>query len=693
MRPKLSFLKWPLRPLALSVLCFVMSSTLLPDESVALPPDGNLDAATPQIVGGWARDRDYIGPVNVHIYIDGVFHKSLLANTPRPDLPCDCAWSWVPPPLGEGRHQVVAYAIGVNAQGVADGENLPLSNSPREIQDHCNGLPVPGQGGTPHEWCLNNNAYWINRPQDTLYLSNRNLRFGVNRSYGGTIFELYAEDHNDNLILEHGGGAIQLSLWGYDAQGAPAFYFNGGCSDETPYPDLASCEAVHGAGACRHLCCSEGAHVANCDTVQACEFGVGAPWNPIQGQAANCAWDGPSNDVSAVGVHEDPPWIHIVKHNPQQFTKSDAFPDLTWEQVARIMPAGLQLDYMVRYTGSRTLTEHPQELPAIFPAHGMHAEYSFYEGAQPWQNQGVRTTGDLGRAGLKMPARGLTGTFMGELSEGWVSVCDAPRARCLTVASFSPLVQQVVVGTGTGEAYLTPMGSFAITPGLDLSWTVYLFPYRYDEVVEGMSIRDHIRAIATSAGCQVYGLPCDDGDACTSNDRCDGAGQCSGDPSCDPPAPVGPDMSPPQAGEPSQGGDESGGGEQGGGEPAPMGGALIAGSAVAGALMMEAGVSAGQQASEPTAGVEAGRGVIEPTAGVEGGERPPALDDAELGDGTGGGSEPAQGNGEQSYMTERVSVTKESGCALHPAQRGAHELASLLVLLLSLSYVRRRALH
>lgn len=201
----------------LTVLLGLTALTLnliAPRDARAVPPDGSLDASTPQVVGGWARDRDYSGPVGVHIYIDGVFHKALIANTPRADLPCACAWSWTPPPLGAGRHRVTAYAIGVDAQGTPNGENYALSGSPPPIADGCNGLAVPGQGGTAHEWCLNNNDYWINRHQDTLYLSNPNVRFGVNRSYGGTIFELYDDDHNENLILEHGGGAMQLSLWG-----------------------------------------------------------------------------------------------------------------------------------------------------------------------------------------------------------------------------------------------------------------------------------------------------------------------------------------------------------------------------------------------------------------------------------------------------------------------------------------------
>ncbi len=534
----------------------------LASAAMAAPPEGYLDGASPQIVGGWARDPDFAGPIPVHVYIDGVMHRAVLANTPRAGLPCDCAWSWVPPPLGAGRHEVVAYAIGVDAQGVPDGQNVALQNSPRPMDAGCAGLV-----GLARVWCEGNAPYWVQRPRDTLYLSNPAVRFGVNRSYGGTIFELYDDDWNENLILEHGGGAVQLSIWGYDPVGPPAYWSNQGCDDPTPYPDLASCEARAGAGNCILLCCSEGAHVADCPRVRACEFGAGAPWNPIQAQAPDCGWDHPGNDVSEIGVHENPPWIHIVKRDPYQFTKSDAFPGLTWEQVARLLPMGVQLDYTVRYAGDRVLNEHHQEIPALFPAHGINARYFFYEGDSPWTGAAVRTVPNPGRTVVGLRGRTMSEPVIGEAAEGWISVCDEGDRRCLTVASFAEPVREVVLNTPDGEPYLTPLGAFALTPGFALSWTVYLFPYRYDQVVAGQTIRDHVRDLSAGAGCFAFGRECDDGDACTVDDRCDGAGGCSGRRVCGEPADAGHPPDPPDP--PPPGGD-------GGASPDPRDGAAPA---------------------------------------------------------------------------------------------------------------------
>jgi len=505
----------------------VLILSLVPETASAESPEGYLDAAGPGMVGGWARDPDFAGPVAVHVYIDGVLHRALVADGSRPDVPCDCGWSWVPPPLGAGTHEVIAYAIGVNAAGVLDGENVALTSSPRRYSDGCNGLV-----GSAREWCDHNPAYWEHRPGDTLYLSNDNVRFGVNRSYGGTIFELYGADWNRNVILEHGGGAIQLSIWGYDPVGPDAFWRMGTC-DPTPYPTEAACTSGW-SGGCRLFCCSEGDHVADCRSVRSCvDWGAGSPWNPIQAQGADCGWDNAGNDVTAVGVHDDPPWIHIVTENPHQFTKSDRFPGLTWEQVAALEEAGIRIEYRIRYTGTCSLTPHDQEIPALFPATGMNAEYWFYDGPRPFEGEAATSAVAPDTYGhVRLPGREPYphADTMGTAAESWISACDAAGDRCLTVASFSADVREFSCSPPSQNAYVTPMGRFAVVPGLDLSITVYVFPYRYDEVVAGRTIRQRISDLAEAASCHAAGAPCDDGDRCTRDDRCDGSGGCHGTP-------------------------------------------------------------------------------------------------------------------------------------------------------------------
>jgi hypothetical protein len=78
-------------------------------------------------------------------------------------------------------------------------------------------------------------------------------------------------------------------------------------------------------------------------------------------------------------------------------------------------------------------------------------------------------------------------------AESWAGICDATHTRCLTVACFSPICKEIVLDSaGSVEGYVSPVGYFALTPGLDLYFSMYIFPYRYDAVIGGKTIRQWI---------------------------------------------------------------------------------------------------------------------------------------------------------------------------------------------------------
>jgi len=363
------------------------------------------------------------------------------------------------------------------------------------------------------------------------------VRAGVNASYGGTILELYAADHSRNRLVEHGGGAVQLSVWGYDPMGPDAFYSTDTC-DSTAYPTEAACLGA-GHSSCRLWCCSKGAHIANCGAVKSCVgWGAGAPWNPIQAQAANCGWDSLTNDVDTITPGQGT--VTVKKTAPYHFTKSNAMPGMTWDEKATLLPAGLQLDYHIAYSGSYTLTPHPQEIPAIFPGQGIHHTYFYYTGASPYQDAAgavTQTASPPGGLMLRLANRDPYPhpNVDAVLTENWVSACDSTLTTCVTVAVFSSSYKEINAAgyPGNGEGYLTPLGGFAIKPGLDESFTAYLFPYRHDQVVAGKTIRQWIFDIASTQGCLAMGKPCDDGDMCTVGDICQGNGACIGTPNPD----------------------------------------------------------------------------------------------------------------------------------------------------------------
>ncbi len=67
-------------------------------------PDGRVG------VRGWARDPDYAGAIDVHVYVDGHVVTGVLANRLRSDVGAHGFWA-ATPPLPAGSHTVCVYAI------------------------------------------------------------------------------------------------------------------------------------------------------------------------------------------------------------------------------------------------------------------------------------------------------------------------------------------------------------------------------------------------------------------------------------------------------------------------------------------------------------------------------------------------------------------------------------------------------
>ena len=470
---------------------------LAPILAWAAPPHGHVDAADSSRIGGWARDPDYPGPIAVHIYIDGEIAHGMAADALRTDLPYadqEHGYTWVPPLQGPGPHEVVVYAIGVDSNGVPDGENPALSGSPVSMDEGCAGFQQPAL-----DWCNGVPQYYRERAEDTEYLFNDNLRVGVNGSYGGTILELYGADHSTNLLAEHGGGAVQLSVWGYEEKGANGWFGTGdGVCDPTSYSSEGECLAQHAT--CQLWCCDEGAHVPDCSTVSSCvDWGAGAPFNPIQAQAKDCGWHSPTNDVDTLTRNGDA--VTTRKADPWHFTQTDAFTGMVFEQTTTLHEAWVQLDYRITYDGPYTLSSHPQEIPAVFPGVGMNHSYWYYTGDAPYTGGAVSSSiGATDGPFLRIQGREPYphGSHDEVITEHWVSVCDATGAHCLTLATFSEPYKEVdCAGTPwRGYGYMTPLGGFAIEPGMDVSVRAFLFPGRYDQVIGGRTVREHIVELA-----------------------------------------------------------------------------------------------------------------------------------------------------------------------------------------------------
>ncbi len=369
---------------------------------------------------------------------------------------------------------------------------------------------------TDADWC-GWAGYMARRVADTIYQYNDYVRVGVNRRFGGTVFELYGTDRADR-IQQNPGGAMQMALYGDDIGYAPPgtpngwFAFNPSQTflppnatgwDNTPYPTQAACKARHpGANSpCRQELAID--NVSDDTTNVGCANAgqdAGAGFNPVQAVSLNCWYGDPNNAVDRT-TSPARGYVSVTKIAPNNYSKSSNVPGLTWTQTSQVIGPFAQITYdIVGDSTLRTMTPDFQELPAIF-THGTIGDVVyFYNGSHPYSSLSEPVT----RATLAQtdsallgftPRIGPYGTGIGVgLGEDWASLCDATAKKCITIASFSNAAQviSVVNNSATSNSYFGIHGFFTLKPGLKERTTVFIAPYRFDDIVQGQSVRQWV---------------------------------------------------------------------------------------------------------------------------------------------------------------------------------------------------------
>ena len=131
----------------------------------------------------------------------------------------------------------------------------------------------------------------------------------------------------------------------------------------------------------------------------------------------------------------------------------------------------------------------------------MHQHFYWYGGDAPFTGDSVGYHAGPTGTYLRFPGQETYGhgeDYNGYVREGWWGVCDGPQERCVTVASFSPLMNEVAlhVNQSGGSGYITALGYFGVHPGMSHEWTIYVFPYRYDQMAGDKTVREHIYDLA-----------------------------------------------------------------------------------------------------------------------------------------------------------------------------------------------------
>lgn len=332
-------------------------------------------------------------------------------------------------------------------------------------------------------WFRDASQYWRTRSTDTAYLYNPDVQVGVNKSFGGVIFEMYGASPWDNLIMESGGGAIQGSYYG----AGPVNPSTGHPPQYTP------------------------GHTCN-------GWADDAPFNPIQAAGPNCVYSigGGASNMTQNDIFpaiETNTIVHFDKFgDAYQFSKDMAFP-MEWSQAVRQDDQNggpqpyVRINYRARSSSTLNLTDSgPQELPALFTSPGISAKYTFVTASglttRTFTTRVQQYAVLPGKTALHDPAMYSSVAVV----ENWVSACDTTDTRCVTVATWGAEPHEIAMGIpvndGTGQplpldpsvtgGFVGPVGTFPLNSSGDHFFTVYVFPYRYDTVVAGKTVRTWI---------------------------------------------------------------------------------------------------------------------------------------------------------------------------------------------------------
>lgn len=210
-------------------LVFIKGPALAPYSAPAQLPFGNLDLATtaPGVVelGGWAVDADWpASPVNVHLYVNGVWAAAVSAGQPRADIAGALPWAgpnhgWTGRlALSRGTHTICAYGIDPTGRNPQVGCRV-VSIGGAGFGSVDTVVPVPG-GFAVQGWAID--------PDTTqavavhLYVNGRwagQTTASGQRTDVASALPAYGPSHGYGTPVGAGHGWIQVCAYGIDAAG------------------------------------------------------------------------------------------------------------------------------------------------------------------------------------------------------------------------------------------------------------------------------------------------------------------------------------------------------------------------------------------------------------------------------------------------------------------------------------------
>lgn len=431
-------------------------------EASAALPTGSVTVPGVRTMAVTAVDSDYHS-VLIALYIDGALYDTAWLPNNVTGVRTYAPFGPGPVELG-GAHLAEIWAIDVNSAGSRTGASVKLLST--TFSESCSEFKHAALA-----WCNGVTNYFRTRQLTTKPIFNDHAWAGVAAGNGGAIMQLYDHTRSVNLLEEHGGAAMQLSIWGY------AF---------------------------------DGAHVANgVDVVPCAPWGAAGPWNPLAAQGPNCSPQGVPVTRQWFLNPQDPRFgLRTELDNPYNFTKSSSYP-ATMVQEVRAVPGTeyIQLDVEFRNYNPHATNAHDQEFPAL------HLNYDFnwtdWRYSTDSSPDGVHRTLVMGES-LRLLGPGAPSFYEGQPATvsdwngEWVTACgnmkSNPQVRkCVTFATFDADISMASVCNNcyVGASGMTPLGFFGLSYGSVIHATVFVFPYSYSEAPLGVRVLDRINSLGS----------------------------------------------------------------------------------------------------------------------------------------------------------------------------------------------------
>jgi hypothetical protein len=177
---------------------------------------------------------------------------------------------------------------------------------------------------------------------------------------------------------------------------------------------------------------------------------------------------------------------------------------LSWSQTTSVSGPYAQVTYSITSTSGDSSTSF-QQIPTINVHGGIGDLVFFYNGPNPYNDVAGNVMEFAPVAGtvyaLQLPNRvGPFGTGAeAQLTEDWICSCDITGTHCITVATFGSATQDMIVITDPNTPYMGVHGFFSLGLSQARSVTVFLFPYRFDQIIAGLTVRAWIYQLSHSA--------------------------------------------------------------------------------------------------------------------------------------------------------------------------------------------------